>query len=477
MREEKVLSFEAFRASYAAAQRSLPGGVSASIRFNKTLGFPFYVQRGEGARVQGVDGRWYLDMCMSHGAAVHGHNNECLKRAVADVLDMGIVCSYETPVHRELAELIVELVPCAELVRYTLSGTEAVKYMLRVAREYTGKSKVLKFEGHFHGYDDYILYNYATPLNQRTFLGQGGSYLAPYRQSGGIPDDLDEHVIVIPFNDTQALEQALEEHGGEIAAVIMEPIALNMGCVFPEDGYLAFVREATQQHGVLLLFDEILSGFRTGTSCAQGYYGVTPDLCTLGKALSGGLPLSVFTGRREIMEHVRPLGEAEHSGTFMGHLVGVSAARESLRMLKDPRHFERTHTLGERLYAGLREVFERTGTVAVVQGIGDRFGIYFGLRTAPRNYEQAAQYDAGATQAFVRGMFKRGVYMLDAHGPKPVHHGFSAAHTEEDIDYFLGAAEETLVEMRRGDPAARDDLGKPGSSGPGPVGRVWRKGR
>jgi len=356
---------------------------------------------------------------------------------------MGIMCSYETEYQSTVAKMIIDTVPCAEMVRFALSGSEAVKYMLRVARAYTGRRKILKFEGHFHGYEDYIVFNYAQPLLERKYI-PSTPYLVPFCQSSGIPSEIKEFIIVVPFNDRTAVEKAFEENREDIAAVILEPIAFNMGCVLPDAGFLEFLRDITSENGSLLLFDEILSGFRTGPACAQGYYKVVPDLCTLGKAIAGGMPLSVFAGKAEIMAHVKPVGGAEHSGTFMGHLTGVMAAKASLEKLLRNEHFETTKRLGDQLYSGLTEIFKHSPIPACVQGIGDRFGIYFGMDQPPRNYEEVARYDARATQAFVKGMFDRGIYMLDAHGPKPVHHGFSAAHSEEDINMFLNAAEEVV---------------------------------
>jgi len=432
---------------HEAASEVLPGGVSASIRYNKSLGFPVYFERAYGSRVRGIDGREYLDLCMSHGAAVHGHGHEKIKKAMQHVLDLGILCSYETTYHTQLAKMIVDAIPCAEMVRFALSGTEGVKYMLRIAREYTGKTRILKFEGNFHGYDDYILFNYAQPVEERRFRDADETTLEPYAQSGGIPRDIANHVVVVPYNDQAAVERAFERNKDELAGVIVEPIAWNMGCVFPDSGFLAFLRDITAENGSLLLFDEILSGFRTGLSCAQGYYGVTPDLCTLGKALSGGLPLSVCAGKREIMECLRPKGSAEHSGTFMGHITGILAAIASLKLLSEPRHFEVTYSLGQKLHDGLAGILRRLGIRGCTQGVGDRFGIYFGLETPPRNYYEVGQYDSEMTSDFAREMFSRGVYMLDAHGPKPVHHGLSSAHSDRDIDTFLDAAEESLKKV------------------------------
>jgi glutamate-1-semialdehyde 2,1-aminomutase len=317
---------------YRQACEHLVGGVSAAARFNPALGRPFYAARGEGSRIVDVDGRSYIDMNASFGAALLGYGHPAITAAIREAADLGVLCAFETEYQSEVAARICELVPSAELVRFTNSGTETVWHAVRTARAFTARQKVVKFEGHFHGYSDALGYSMWPPLTE------AGPVEAPIAvpQSGGMPPVGAADMIVLPWNDLGALERTLARQGSEIAVVVMEPVNYNSGTLLPLPGYLEGVRELTRAHGIVLLFDEILSGFRTGPSCAQGYLGVTPDLCTLGKCLGGGTVLSAFAGRREVMEAVAPLGPAVHSGTFNANLIPILAGRAFLQVIADP---------------------------------------------------------------------------------------------------------------------------------------------
>ena len=304
------------------------------------------------------------------------------------------------------------------------SGTETTWHAIRTARAFTGRNVVVKFEGHFHGYHDYLGYSAWPPLDQ---AGPEEAPLA-YPQSSGIPPELQQFVIVLPWNDAAALERTLAQRGHEIAAVIMEPINYNSGTLLPRSGYLERVRELTTEHGVVLIFDEILSGFRTGPDCAQGYYGVTPDLTCLGKALGGGTPLSAFGGSRAVMSAVAPAGGAVHSGTFAGHLIPILAAAAFLEEIADPAFYSRLRTMEASFYADLRDVFERTGLPVWVQALGARFSLLFGLEDEPRSYREAARWDRELGRRFFAAALAEGVYFHFAW-----HHGFSAMHTAEDL--------------------------------------------
>ena len=293
------------RTLYGIAQEYLPGGVCASYRVNEAIGRPFYVSRGDGAYVYDLDGREYVDLCMSHGASLLGHNHAGVKAAVAKALELGVICAYETEFQSALARRITELVPGAEMVRFAGSGTETVMHALRLARTATGRDIVLKFEGHFHGYSDYVAYSYGPPLDE---AGPADRPVA-YPQSAGMPRDLADLIIVVPFNDPDALVAAFDAHGDEIACLIMEPISYDMGCVLARPGLVQLCRELCDRHGALLFFDEVLTAFRMAPGGAQQYLGVTADLCVLGKALGGGMPISAITGPRELMRHLRPLGD------------------------------------------------------------------------------------------------------------------------------------------------------------------------
>ena len=424
---------------YELARRYLPGGVSAAARLDKALGRPFYAARGDGPRIWDVDGREYIDMHMSYGAALLGHGHPAIKRAVEQALEMGVLCGFETSLQSEVARKITEYVPCAELVRFAGSGTETVWHAVRTARVYTGRWKVIKFEGHFHGYSDTLGFSMWPPLDE------AGPIDAPRTvpESGGIPPADAAEVIVLTWNDIGAFERCLKAYRGQIAAVIMEPINHNSGTILPVPGYLEAVRALTQQHGIVLIFDEILSGFRTGPGCAQEYLGVTPDMCTLGKCLAGGLPLSAFCGRREVMEAVAPLGSAVHSGTFNAHPVALSAASAFLDVIGDPAFWTDLRAKEQFLYAGLREAFARAGVRVWVQGVGTQFGLLFGLDREPTNYREVALCNRLMEIEFYRAAHAQGVYFAYAW-----HHGFSAVHTRADLEQALEAIELAARSLR-----------------------------
>lgn len=432
-------------ALYAAAQAVLPGGVSSSIRLNKALGRPFYVARGEGAYLYDLEGREYVDIMMSHGATLLGHNHPGIRAAIEEALRCGIICSSETPVHSRVAAALAEMVPCVDMVRFTCSGTEATMHALRLAREYTSREKFIKFDGHFHGYHDYVMWNYGG------FVSTEGPSGAPRKsvRSGGVPAGIADYVFLLPFGDLDAVQRCLWLHGHEIAAVILEPIHYNAGCIVPPKDYMHGLRELTREYGVVLIFDEILSAFRTGPGCAQAYFNVVPDLCTIGKCVAGGTPLSVFGGRREIMEHLRPLGNAEHSGTYNGHLIPIMAAEVCLREINTPGFYEPLYALAGRLYSGMNAIFQKQAFPARCQGLGARFGLYFGFTEEVQTYRDTEKQDTALALRFFRDMTERGVYFCDG-GGKAMHHGFSAAHTLADIDRVLQATEDTVKALRSG---------------------------
>lgn len=429
---------------FATAQHYLVKGVSASTRFNPTLGYPLYLSRGDGARIYDLEGKGYLDYNLSFGATFLGHNHPRIRQAIERGLDMGIICGYDTDYHSLLARMITEVIPCAELVRFLNTGSEATMVALRVARAYTGKSKILKFEGHFHGLHDPIMFNASSPQAKITPAG----YIEPQAESLGVPASLAELVIVIPWKDTAMLEKALQEHGSEIAAVIMEPINYNSGCIVADKDYMQAVRELTIQHGVVLIYDEVLSGFRTGLGGAQEYYGVTPDLCTLAKAIANGLPLAVLAGKREIMEQLAPMGKVSQSGTYTGHLFGVLAAIASLEEMRQPEFYPHIYRLADQLYTGVQELFDRYKIPARIQGLGARFGIFFGVQEEVRHYRQVSQLDTALAEKFYRGCFDQGIY-LHNYGSmvRGGHHGFSAAHTLQDIERTLEGIETVLRQL------------------------------
>ena len=431
------------QALYTLAREVVPGGVCASYRVNEAMGRPFYVSHGDGAYVYDLDGREYVDMCMSHGASLLGHNHPGVKAAVSKALDLGIICAYETRYQSDLARRITELVPGAEMVRFAGSGTETVMHALRLARTATGREKILKFEGHFHGYSDYVAYSYGPPLDAAGPADQP----IPYPQSAGMPRDLAALVVVVPFNAPDLLEAAFAEHGDELACLIMEPISYDMGCVVAQPGLVQQCRDLCNRYGALLFFDEVLTAFRIAPGGAQEYLGVTADLCVLGKALGGGMPISAIAGSRDVMRHLRPLGDCEHSGTYLAHTTAVLGALAALEEYSRPGFYEHLDALGESFYGSFQEIIDRSGVPMRLQYVGPRFGMHFGHRDEVTNYREAARANKAMLRTFVAGCIARGVYFHVS-----VHHGYSAAHTDADIDRALEAAEGAMDDVRRAFP-------------------------
>jgi glutamate-1-semialdehyde 2,1-aminomutase len=429
---------------YQRACQSLAGGVASSTRVNRALGHAMYFDRAQGCRLWDLDGREYIDLCTSHGATLLGHGDARVRAAVERALDRGAACSYENEQHAELAELLCDVVPCLERVRFTGSGTEATMHCLRLARAYTGRQKILKFEGNFHGYHDQVMFAIGTPADQL------GPETAPTRYPGstGIAAGLADNVIVVPYNRVDLLEQAFDQHAHELAAVIGEPIYYNAGCIIPSEEFITALRELTAQNGVLLIFDEVLSAFRMGLGGAQEYLGVMPDLCTLGKAVGGGYPLSVFGGRKDIMDRLMPTGDCQHSGTYNGHPVTVAAALAAIHAYRAPGFYEYIHMLANQLYDGMTALFARHKVNARVQGLGARFGIYFGLPDAPRNYRDAVLHQREEMLRFIKVAIGHGVYFHD-YGGAACHHGFCAAMRNEDVQEILSRLDTAVNEVCR----------------------------
>ena len=426
-------------AQYALASAVLPGGVCASARRNDAIGHPFFVSRGDGAWLYDLQGRAFLDMSTSHGASLLGHNHPRIKAAVQQALDMGIVCSAETVYPARLAQRITELIPCAEMVRFAGSGTETVMHGLRLARCATGREKLIKFEGHFHGYSDALNFSVMPPLDQ---AGPARSP-TPFVESSGVPVNTREHVIVLPFNDWAALEAAFAVHGPQVAALLLEPINYDQGCLMPQPGFLELCRDLCTRHGTVLFFDEVLTAFRVAPGGAQQKLGVTPDLCVLGKAFGAGMPISALVGSKALMSHLQPLGSSQMSGTFLAHLTGVMAALAALEEYSRPGFYERLDDLCEEFYAGFQQAIDRSGVQLQLQFAGPRFGLYFDVAGDVREYRKAATKNHEAERNFVRACYQRGVYFQPA-----AHHGFSAVHSREDLQLALDAIAAALADVR-----------------------------
>ncbi len=423
---------------YERARRSLAGGVSSSTRVNQALGHAMLVDRAEGCRVWDLDGREYIDLCCSHGATLLGHGDPRVRESVERVLSRGAPCSYESELHTELAELLCDTVPCLKRVRFTGSGTEATMHCIRLARAFTGRSKLMRFEGNFHGYHDQVMFRSES-------LGQLNPPLSPI--SAGVTPGIERHLIQVPYNQPEMVEEAFAHHANELAAVICEPIYYNAGCVLPSKEFISTLRQLTHEHGVLLIFDEVLSAFRMAAGGAQEYLGVTPDLCTLGKAVGGGYPISVFGGRHDIMQHLMPDGDCQHSGTYNGHPVPVAAALAAVRAYREPNFYSHINSIAQRLYTGLQEIFDRHDIVARVQGLGARFGIYFGVDEEVRNYAGAQKHNRQMMLRFIASAIQHGVYFHD-YGGIACHHGFCAAMSADDANEALLRIDQAVACLR-----------------------------
>jgi glutamate-1-semialdehyde 2,1-aminomutase len=422
----------------ARAQTHMVGGVGAGGRYHPLLGRALYLARGCGARFWDVDGREYLDFFTGSGANFLGHGHPAITEAVRQALEIGVICNGETEYHARLAELIAEAVPCAEKVRFANSGTEATMGAIRIARAYTGKPKILKFEGHFHGMHDFLWYNCSAGAGEVRADGT----IAPLADSQGMPGALADLIVVAPFNDTEAFARIVRARRDQLAAVILEPVCYNQGCIPPAPGFLEEVRRITAAAGIVLIFDEVLSGFRMCRGGAQQFYGVTPDLCTLAKALGSGVPIAAVCGSNEVMAVLNPLGRAIMSGTYTGHLTAVMGAIACQGELAKPGFYEHIDVLARRFYGGIAEALRATGVPGVVQGIGARFGLYLGVTEPVANYRDVLRVDRNLEVRFLRGCLERGLYFHD-YG-HTMHHGFSAVHSAADIDQALNIIEDSL---------------------------------
>ena len=438
---------------FRRAKQFIPGGVCASTRLNQALGRPVYVTRAQGARFTDADGHEYVDMCCSHGAALLGHGHPAVCEALAKAASLGICCSFDTPYHVELAERLCKppshqasaarrsfsgggIIPCAERVRFTNSGTEATLHALRVCRAFTGRDKIIRFLGHFHGYHEFTYVGGHPP---REALRRASEF----RESAGIPPAMSQYIVAVEFNDLDALEKAIRLHRGEVGTVILEPVNYNSGCIMPKRGYLKGLRRLTSENGMLLFFDEVQSSFKNSPGGAQEDFGVTPDICTIGKALGGGLPLSAICGRADIMDRFKPVGDVQHSGTFNAPLVNILGGLAFCKEIAEPLFYPRLRLLGDHFYTALNGVIRRVGVPVVAPRHGARFGILMGLSTPPTNYRETLEHRKDIMLAFIKAAVGCGVYFHD-YGGSPCHHGFSAAHTDEDMARVLEAVEGAL---------------------------------
>ncbi|WP_442939086.1 glutamate-1-semialdehyde 2,1-aminomutase [Nostoc sp.] len=420
---------------FAAAQKLMPGGVSSPVRAFKSVGGqPIVFDRVLGAYIWDVDGNQYIDYVGSWGPAICGHTHPEVIAALHDALHKGT--SFGAPCYLEnvLAQMVIDAVPSIEMVRFVNSGTEACMAVLRLMRAFTGREKAIKFEGCYHGHAD-------------MFLVKAGSGIATLGlpDSPGVPKSVTSNTLTAPFNDLEAVKVLFEQNPDEIAGVILEPVVGNAGFIPPDAGFLEGLRKLTQEHGALLVFDEVMTGFRIAYGGAQEKFGVIPDLTTLGKVIGGGLPVGAYGGRQEIMSMVAPAGSVYQAGTLSGNPLAMTAGIKTLELLQQPGTYEYLDRITKRLTEGMLEIAKETGHAACGGQISGMFGFFFNEGPV-RNYEDAKKSDSSKFARFHRGMLEHGVYLA----PSQFEAGFtSLAHTEADIDRTLQAARTVMSQSTR----------------------------
>jgi glutamate-1-semialdehyde 2,1-aminomutase len=418
---------------FARAVELMPGGVNSPVRaFRGVGGTPRFIASAKGATMTDVDGRTYIDYVGSWGPMILGHADDEVIDALRDALSRGTSYGAPTELECEVAEEIIDAVPSIEMVRMVNSGTEATMSALRLARGATGRNKIVKFEGCYHGHGDSLLVK----------AGSGVATLG-LPDSPGVTASVAQNTITAPYNDAPALEQIFAEHGADIAAVIIEPVVGNMGCVVPRDNFLQRVREITQKHGALLIFDEVMTGFRLARGGAQELYNVAPDLTTLGKIIGGGLPVGAYGGRRDLMELIAPAGPVYQAGTLSGNPLAMTAGLTTLRRLRDKTVYEKLERAGARLTAGLTDAAREAGIETTTNRVGSMFTSFF-TNEPITDWTSAARADRDLYGKFFHAMLDEGVYLA----PSQFEAAFiSLAHTDDVLDRTVEAAQKAFANL------------------------------
>jgi glutamate-1-semialdehyde 2,1-aminomutase len=412
---------------FEEASRYIPGGVNSPVRaFRGVGGEPIFIARAAGAHIESADGRKFIDYVGSWGPMILGHAHPDVIRAVQERAADGLSFGAPTEIETVAARKVTELVPSIELVRMVSSGTEATMSAIRLARGYTGRDTIVKFEGCYHGHSDSLLVK----------AGSGALTLG-VPTSPGVPADFARHTTTLPYNDIAALDECFAAMGGEIACVIVEPVAGNMNCIPPVPGFLEKLRELCTRHGAVLIFDEVMTGFRVARGCAQELYGIRPDLTTLGKIIGGGMPVGAFGGRREIMERLAPLGPVYQAGTLSGNPVAMAAGLVTLEGLSAPGFHDRLAARTTQLVEGLEAAAKEAGVAFTTNHVCGMFGLFFSETAPITRYEQVMRCDVERFKRFFHAMLDAGVYLA----PSAFEAGFiSAAHGDAEIDATLDAA-------------------------------------
>jgi glutamate-1-semialdehyde 2,1-aminomutase len=426
-------SFEKSIAAFKEANIYMPGGVNSPVRAFKSVNMdPVFMERGKGSKIYDIDGNEYIDYVLSWGPLILGHADEEVVKALKETAELGTSFGAPNEMETKLAKLVIDRVPSIEVVRMVNSGTEATMSALRLARGYTGRNKIVKFEGCYHGHGDSLLIK----------AGSGVATLG-LPDSPGVPEGIAQNTITVPYNDLESLQVAFDQFGEDIACVIVEPVAGNMGVVPPQKGFLEGVRKITEQHGSLLIFDEVMTGFRVDFECAQGYFGVIPDLTCLGKVIGGGLPVGAYGGKREIMQQIAPSGPIYQAGTLSGNPLAMAAGYATLSQLtKDS--YDYFKKLGDMLASGISEAAEHYGINHTINRAGSMIGFFFTNQDVI-NYETAKLSNLDHFNSCFRTMLHQGVSL-----PPSQFEGLflSTAHTEDDINKTVNAFRKAFSELK-----------------------------
>ncbi|MFH1784788.1 MAG: glutamate-1-semialdehyde 2,1-aminomutase [bacterium] len=417
------------------AKKYIPGGVNSPVRsFKGVGGEPVFVKRGRGARIYDEEGREFIDYCLSWGALILGHAPDEVTEVLVGAIRRGTSFGTATKKEIELARLIVQAIPSVEQVRLTSSGTEAVMGAVRLARAYTKKNKIIKFEGAYHGHADYLLVK----------AGSGAATLG-IPNSKGVPEDFTKHTIVLPYNDISKVEEAVKEYKDDLAAIIVEPVAANCGVIVPEQDFLKGLRDIATRNDIVLIFDEVITGFRLSYGGAQEFFGIEADLTCLGKIIGGGLPVGAFGGRKDIMELLAPLGAVYQAGTLSGNPIAVTAGIVTLNTLKQTNSYEELALKTKNLVEGIKREAQRSNTNLKVNSIGSMFSVFF-TSDEVTDYRTAAGQDSSLFAKFFHGVLKEGVYL----SPSGFETNFlSTSHNENEIEQTLKAIQNVLGNLGR----------------------------